>query len=116
MLGGFEDDYGIHYTITADAWLQHPRARYHAVRWNVEDEYLVARNDSANQYDGGKWTRIDWVRLPGMAPYEWAFCLSAYDATTREAAEAVTVAQRATPRTGCNGHPFSRMKRIPGGA
>ncbi|CAN5907988.1 hypothetical protein BH11GEM2_BH11GEM2_35000 [soil metagenome] len=56
------------------------------------------------------WSRIDWIRLE-MAPYEWAFCLSAYAAPTQEAALATTTARRDAPRTGCNGHPFSRMRR-----
>ena len=78
-------------------------------RW--DGQTLIAQNDSANAYAPGLWTRIDWVRLDGMAPYTWAFCLTAYDAPTRAAAEATPPADRATPRTGCNGYPFSRMRR-----
>ena len=72
---------------------------------------LIDRNDTANTHAPGLWTRIDWVRLGGMEPYTWAFCLTAYDAPTRTAAEATPAADRATPRTGCTGYPFSRMRR-----
>jgi len=111
VLGTFADDYGSTYAITKETWEHRGYARYHVVRWRPEAGYLVARNDAANPTDGGRWTRIDWVRLDGMAPYEWAFCLSAYDALTAAAAESTRVARPETPRTGCSGHPFSRMKR-----
>ena len=81
------------------------------VRWDAAGQYLIARNDSTNSHAPGKWTRIDWVELPGMAPYTWAFCLTAYDAPTQAAAEATPPAVRETPRTGCGGYPFSRMRR-----
>ena len=110
VLGRFVDDYGNRYEISDRMWLQLPSARYHVHVWKPAEQYLVAQNDSANRGDPGRWTRIDWLRLTDMAPYTWAFCMSAYDALTREAAEAA-VARRESPRTGCNGFPFSRMRR-----
>jgi hypothetical protein len=112
VIGDFDDDYGGRHAVSAREWIQQPRNRYHIVRWVPEEQYLIARNDSANRGAPGKWTRIDWVSLTGMPPYEWAFCLSAYDAPTQAAAEAATIARRDTPRTGCNGYPFSRMRRV----
>jgi hypothetical protein len=110
-IGEFQDDYGSRHTVTATEWLHHPRSRYHIVRWSPDQHFLIAQNDTANRGAPGKWTRIDWVRLEGMAPYEWAFCLSAYEAPSAAAAEATTIAKPETPRTGCNGFPFTRMKR-----
>jgi hypothetical protein len=66
---------------------------------------------SLNGQQDARWTRIDWAPLSGMAPYTWAFCLSAYDAATADLAEAARTARRDNLRTGCNGFPFSRMKR-----
>lgn len=114
LLGEFIDDYDNRYSITPTEWTQWPHGRFHIVRWDTTRHYLIAQNDSANSSAGGKWTRIDWVTLDRMAPFEWAFCLSAYDATTAAAAEAVTIARPETPRTGCNGFPFSRMRRPTG--
>ena len=111
MLGDFVDDYGNRFAITATTWTQLPHGRLRIVRWNETAQYLIAQNDSGSRYAPGRWTRIDWVTLPDMAPFTWAFCLSAYDAPTMAAAESTTVARRDTPRTGCNGHPFSRMRR-----
>ena len=112
LLGEFVDDYGARYRVTADEWVQLPRSRYHVVRWNTREQYLIARNDSANRDAPGRWTRVDWITLTDMAPYAWAFCYSAYDAPSAASAEAAdSVVHRDTPRTGCNKFPFSRMRK-----
>lgn len=111
MVGAFEDDYGSRHTITAGAWTHEAYATYQVVRWRADGAYLVARNDAANPEDAGRWTRIDWMRLSGMEPYAWAFCIGTWNAATAEEAAAADVADRSTPRTGCGGHPFTRMKR-----
>lgn len=113
LLGNYQDDYGIAYTIEENLWYQHPDALYHIVQWFPEDNYLIAQNDTSNVSDGGLWTRIDWLELSGMDPYTWAFCLSTYNASSAEEAASVRIAQRETPRTGCNGFPFSRMQPKP---
>ena len=110
LQGAFVDDYGIRYAIGPDLWAQGETARYHIVRWNAAERYAVARNDTANTSDGGRWTRIDWVALDG-GEYAWAYCYAVYDAATEADALAALPSGRDTPRTGCNGHPFSRMKR-----
>lgn len=108
IVGQFEDDYGGRHAVSPALWT-HGRARYHVVAWYPGEQYVIARNDSANPGDGGLYTRIDWMPL-AMPPYTWAFCLSAYNAPTADSAAATRLARRDTPRTGCNGHPFSRMK------
>lgn len=37
---------------------------------------------------------------------------SAWDAKTQADAERADIARRDTPKTGCNGYPFSRMRRL----
>ena len=111
LLGDFVDDYAIAHRIDTREWRQLPNARYRIVRWDTDGHYLIARNDDDNPADAGRWTRIDWLVLPGMPPYEWAFCFSAYAAPTQADAERTPIARRDTPRIGCNGHPFSRMRR-----
>lgn len=111
VIGDFEDDYGAKFSISRELFFQRSRNRFHIVQWNVRDRYFIAQNDSLNPSDAGKWTRIDWMPLSGMPPFEWAFCFSAYNAATRSAAEAAAIAKRDTPKTGCNGFPFTRMKR-----
>lgn len=112
VLGTFQDDYGNRFSISSTAWRQLPRTVYRVVRWNAREQYLVARNGEENAGDRGLWTRIDWMALPGMAPYTWAFCLSAYKAASAAEAESTHVADRSVPKTGCNGYPFSRMQPV----
>jgi hypothetical protein len=116
MLGTFRDDYGGTHVVSADWWQQggyrDSADRYRIVKWSAAGRYLIAQNAATNASASDKWTRIDWVPLDGMAPWTWAFCFTAYDAPTRDAAEAAT-ADQANPRTGCNGYPFSRMARVP---
>ena len=112
MLGEFLDDYGERHSISASEWVQAVHSRYRIVRWAPREHFLIAQNDSANTSAANQWTRIDWIRLEAMPPYTWAFCFSAYAAPTAAAAESTHVAKPDTPRTGCNGHPFTRMKHV----
>lgn len=111
VLGKFEDDYGSRYVISERVWAHGAGAKYHIVRWHPERQYLVAQNDRRNPTEPGLWTRIDWLAIPGIPPFAWAFCMSAYAAPDPDSAESIDVARRDMPRTGCNGFPFSRMKR-----
>ena len=111
IVGEFEDDYGGRYVIGAAEWRHGATARYRIVRWNPADRYAIAQNAPGNASAPGKWTRIDWMALD-MPPYAWAYCFTAYDAPSPAAAESAGVARREAPRTGCNGHPFSRMRRV----
>ncbi|MBA2291865.1 MAG: hypothetical protein H0W15_05340 [Gemmatimonadales bacterium] len=111
--GAFVDDYGQLYTIDDSMWQQGQAARYHVVRWDATGKFAIAQNDPANPTDGNRWTRIDWIELPQQAPYTWGYCYTAYQAASAAAALAAPPVGRETPRTGCNGFPFTRMRAIP---
>jgi hypothetical protein len=112
LKGNFMDDYKITYSINDTLWIQKPNAKYHIIKWNEKEQYIIARNDKNNKADRDLYTRIDYMTFENMSPFLWGFCLSAYNASTEAAAEAVKIADRANPRKGCNGFPFSRMKRV----
>jgi hypothetical protein len=112
LKGKFTDDYGIQYLITDSVWTQYPHTKFHIIKWNVKDQYLVARNDNANPGEGGLYTRIDFMQFSNMEPWRWGYCLSVYDAKTDSIAEATAKVDRQNPKKGCNGYPFSRMKRV----
>lgn len=111
-LGSFTDDYGIKYTINDSLWIQHPGTKYHVLRWNTEKQYLIVKNDKANVADTNLYTRIDYMTFADMQPWEWGFCLTVYKAETDEIAEKTASADRQNPKAGCNGYPFSRMKKV----
>jgi hypothetical protein len=112
LLGNFMDDYGIRYAVTDSLWIQYPSSKYHILKWNEKEQYIIARNDDKNPDDKGLYTRIDYMQFANMEPFLWGFCLSAFNAKTDSLAEATGHAGRDNPRKGCNGFPFSRMKRI----
>lgn len=112
LIGEFQDDYKIEYQLSDDIFIQKPSTRYHIIKWDIENQYFVARNDSLNAYDGNLYSRIDWVKFENMPPFDWGFCLSAYNASSLDSAEAIQIADKSNPKTGCNGYPFSRMKPI----
>ncbi len=112
LKGTFEDDYGIRYTINDTLWTQHLGGKYHVINCDTTEQYLLVQNDTANKTDGGLFTRIDYMNFTGMEPFRWGFCLTIYNANTLEKAKATIIADRKNPKIGCNGFPFSRMKRM----
>ena len=111
LLGNFTDDYQIRYTITERSFTQHPGVKYNLLSYNQKEQYFIAQNDAGNVSDGGLYTRIDIMRFSNMEPWRWGFCLTAYQAPSRQAAIQTAAADRSNPKKGCGGYPFSRMKR-----
>lgn len=111
VLGNFIDDYGITYAINDTLWVQNGYAKYHIIKWNKKKQYLVAKNDSKNKSDANKYTRIDYMTFNNTEPFLWGFCLTVYKAETDKIAQKSASADRKNPKKGCNGYPFSRMKK-----
>jgi hypothetical protein len=111
LLGDFVDDYNITYQVTPTLFQESLHTKYRIAEWHVAERYAIARVDSSKKGDAGRWARIDWMALDDMPPYEWAYCLTSWNAPTADSARATSPAKRETPRTGCGGNPFSRMRR-----
>ena len=111
-LGSFVDDYGIKYEIKNDLWIQQPNVKYNIVEWNQEEKYILAKNDKTNPSEKGLYTRIDLTNFENMGDFKWGFCLTKYDATSLKQARDWAAADKVNAKTGCNGFPFSRMKRF----
>lgn len=109
--GIFSDDYGIEYTINDSVWIQH-NVRYHLLQYDSAGQFIVARNGAMNPSEPNLYTRIDLMSFKNMEPYTWGFCLTTYDEKTLADAIAAKPADRINPKKGCNGYPFSRMKRL----
>ncbi|RYZ25661.1 MAG: hypothetical protein EOO10_17675 [Chitinophagaceae bacterium] len=111
MKGRFADDYGIRYTINDSLFVMEGSAKYHILQWNEKEQYLLTQNDSMNKTDAGLFTRLDYMKLEDMKPFDWGYCFTMYNAKDTATALQAMAADRANPRKGCNGYPFSRMKR-----
>jgi len=79
--------------------------------YNSAGQYFIAKNDDANPSDRGLFTRIDIMYFEDMEPWRWGFCLTAYKAASIQEAVDTVPADRSNPLKGCNGFPFTRMKR-----
>lgn len=112
LLGNFADDYGGSYTITTNVWMHGTKATYHLLLYNKAGNYFIAKNDAANPSDAGLYTRIDIMYFKDMEPWQWGYCYTAYKASTEQEAINTVAADRANPLKGCNGYPFSRMKKV----
>jgi hypothetical protein len=112
LIGEYRDDYRGRFSISDSIWFQRPRNRFRIAEWHNDAQFLIAQNATDDPTAPNLWTRIDWISFTDQQPYTWGFCLTAYQAPTRAAALATPAAQRATPRTGCNGFPFTRMQRV----
>jgi hypothetical protein len=112
LIGSFVDDYKIHYTISDTLWVQQPRTKFHIIKWNTAQQYIIARNDAHNPGDANQYTRIDYMVFNNMEPWKWGYCLTAYNAATDAIAEATAAADREHPKQGCGGYPFSRMMLV----
>lgn len=112
LTGSFEDDYGVRYHIDQEVFHLLPDDRYHVLSVHRAEGYIILQNDSLNSFAPGLFTRIDYQQLENMEPYEWAFCFSSYAATSVEEATSQVNTQKTDLMTGCDGFPFSRMKRL----
>lgn len=112
--GTFEDDYDYSYDISALTWNGPGLSSYLMAEWNSSEQYTIAEQVSTAEptSEPNRWVRIDWMHFETMPPYTWGYCISTYNARTPEAARRGTPADRSNPRTGCNGHPFTRMQSL----
>ena len=111
MVGAFEDDYGVQYHIDNKVFQMLPNDQFYILSVNQEAGFIILQNDSLNSFAPSLFTRIDYQELTQMAPYEWAFCFSSFEAASVAHAVDSVHTQETDLMKGCNGYPFSRMKR-----
>ncbi len=112
LTGSFEDDYGVRYHIDQEVFHLLPDDEYHVLSVHRTEGYIILQNDSLNSFAPGLFTRIDYQQLENMELYEWAFCFSSYAAASVEEATTQVNTRKTDLMTGCDGFPFSRMKRL----
>lgn len=110
LLGDFIDDYNTRYGITADRFRE-GRTTYRIVEWHPAAQFLLAQQTDSTGATVARWSRFDWVMLPDQGAYRWGYCHSAWRAPSLDSARHTLVVNRDNPRRGCNGNPFTRMRR-----
>lgn len=111
LLGVFKDDYGSSYVISKSEWVQDGRIKYHLLSYNKEEKFFIAKNGKDNPFEPNLFSRIDIIYFENLEPWRWGYCLTNYKATSMQEAVHTAAADRTNPLKGCNGYPFSRMKR-----
>ncbi|MFM2162542.1 MAG: hypothetical protein RLZZ383_2054 [Pseudomonadota bacterium] len=110
IAGAWVDAYGSSWDITTDTVrVGYPGtdpSGFTVASWDDAEGWIVARNDAANEYYAGLWSRFDWLRREG----ELYACQSVYDAADQEAAELAPRGDDTDLRTGCGGYPWSPLR------
>ena len=107
LKGEFTDDYGIKYAISSSEWIQYPDFKLSISLIDTIEMCVIGFNPADTTY-----TKIDYMPFTDQGDFKWGFCYSAYDKKNIQGALKSESANRDTPKTGCNGFPFSRMKPI----
>ena len=111
IIGSYVDDYNSDHTIGANEWAMvmfgSPSA-FHYSQFSNTDQFIIAQNDDANDYNAGKWSRFDWTWTGGDTQL-W-FCQTAYAAESEADALGTTAADDSDPaNTGCGGFAWSQL-------
>lgn len=106
LIGNFIDDYNIEYSISDSVWIQYPDFEMNIIMIDTTEMYIIGYDTADSSY-----TRIDYMSFEHMGDYKWGFCYTAYDKKEYSETLVVDSVNRKTPKTGCSGFPFSRMKR-----
>ena len=109
LLGDFKDDYDIKYTISDSTWIMYPDFQLDILTIDSIEMFVLGYDQSDSTY-----TRIDFMKFQNQGDYTWGFCYTSYGKKDPSDALSGNSANRDTPKTGCNGFPFSRMKPVDG--
>ena len=109
IFGDFTDDYGINYSISSKTWIQYPDYKLDILKIDSSEMYILGYNPSDSTY-----TKIDYMQFENQSPFTWGFCYTTYDKKDQDEAVSENSADRSSPKSGCNGFPFSRMEPVEG--
>lgn len=105
LRGTYTDNYGGDHAISQESWVMGD-ATFHIAQFSNSEGFLVAQNDTANEWNPGLWSRFDWTTVAGITYY----CQTAYDASSEETALGTPAASADNPaETGCGGWSWSHF-------
>ena len=103
--GSWVDEYGGTHIIDAWRWITEYGA-FHVSQSDPMMGWLVAQNDSNNEYNPDLWSKFEWTTDSNGTVY---YCQSAFDAADEAAAIAAPNADITNPVTGCFGFPWTEI-------
>jgi hypothetical protein len=103
IAGDYTDEWGDMHTISSSSWTN-AAGTFHFEIWDNAADYAGARNDDANMYSPGLYSRFDW-HYEGTTLY---YCQTAYDAASLSDALAAN-ADRSDLAAGCGGFAWTNL-------
>ena len=104
--GSWTDQFDGTHEITEEAWTMGVGGTFHILQYDNEAMVLIAHNDSANDFNPGLYSRMDWVTVESTLH----FCQTAFDAATEDAALQTPRADDTDMQTGCGGFSWSVLR------
>ncbi len=86
VIGSYTDDFMGTHVVTTDSWTQSGQGAplvFQIEQFDNDADFLVAKNDDANAFNPGLYSRFDWFEDGGQL----YFCQSSFDAPTAAEAE-----------------------------
>lgn len=112
FLGIYRDGWGTSHTIRHTGWIQEfdgQESLFRILSVNLDQGYLVAENDSGNQYSPGLFSRLDWITFQGRL----YFCHTRFDAATAADAESAPAPEKKHPdQSGCQGFAWTLIEPV----
>ncbi|RMG98097.1 MAG: hypothetical protein D6705_06695 [Deltaproteobacteria bacterium] len=110
IAGMYVDEWGTSHDIDESTWTMDfgggTPAVFHVLSYDNDADFLVARNDDANDYNPGLYSRFDWTYAMGALWY----CQTVFDAPTAQDAENAPPADATDPSTGgCGGFAWTNL-------
>ena len=109
IIGIWEDTWGFEQKVSQAEWTSGDSV-FHTSQFDNHDDFLIAQNDTNNQWSPDKWSRFDWTWDESGKLY---FCQSAFDAESEQDALSATSADREDLESGCGGFSWSALEIRP---
>lgn len=109
IIGKYSDSWGGAHIISNTVWDQGGMmGRFNIIHFDNESEFIIAQNDSNNEFSADLWSRMDWT----YSASELYFCQIVFDAETEQAALEADSADREDMDGGCNGFGWTKLDEV----
>ena len=109
IAGNYVDDYGSTHQITKSTWVV-DTSIFHIAKLDNAQKFLIASNDSNNEWNANLWSRFDWTRNSNGDLY---YCQTTYKSASEQEAEMTQRADASDLTKGCGALGFGWTKLTP---